>query len=115
MSRRLDELDSELERAVFKATYESYRQRRWRLTAGLLLVLKHALRGVAFSWPLYLLAIGALLLPDSQTLMFAVLLLTGVVVSGYVLTKGIREEYREHVRGVILKSGDIRRMLFPRA
>lgn len=114
MSLRIDDSRSELEHAVFRATYESYRQRLWRFAAGLLLVLKHALRGVAFSWPLYLLALGALLLPESQTLMFAILFVTGVMVSAYILTKGIREEYRKHVRGVILKSGDIRRMLFPR-
>jgi len=112
MSLRLDDIDSDLERAVFSATYGSNKQRLWRFTAGVSLVIKHALRGLVFSWPLYLLAIGALFLPDSQALIFAGLFLCGVAISGYILTRGIREEYAEYVRGVILKPGDVKRMLF---
>ena len=45
--------------------------------------------------------------------MFVLLLLVGVVISGYLLSKGIREDYEEYVRGVILQSGDLKRILFP--
>jgi hypothetical protein len=50
-----------LVRAVYYALYRSLPQHCLRLTAGALLLLKHALRGALFSWPLYLLlAVGVL-------------------------------------------------------
>ena len=43
-----------LRQAVFRSVYASREQRRRRLFAALLLTGKHTLRGLLFSWPLYL-------------------------------------------------------------
>lgn len=105
-------LMDELTQAVFDAAYHSRPQRSLRLLFGTLLILKHTLRGLLFSWPLYLLSAAGLALPGNFGWAFALLLIPGVAVSGYILTKGLREDYRAFVRGRLLKRGDVRRALF---
>lgn len=45
----------ELATAVFQSVYQFRAQRTRRWLAALILALKHILRGLLFSWPLYLL------------------------------------------------------------
>lgn len=103
----------EFKRAVFDAVYRSWPQRRLRLVLGALLAIKHTLRGMLFSWPLYLLAAAGLALPDTAALAWAFLLLPvpAVIVSVYILQKGWREDYDEHVRGRLLKRRHVRQIL----
>jgi len=53
----------ELAQAVFRSVYNSHGQRQRRWLAALLLAAKHTLRGLLFSWPLYLMALGGFYAP----------------------------------------------------
>lgn len=102
----------ELTQAVFDAAYASRPQRNLRLLFGMLLILKHSLRGLLFSWPLYLLAFGGMAVPGFQSWVFLLLLIPAVGVSGYILNKGLREDYCAVLRGRLLKLGDMKWALF---
>lgn len=102
----------ELTQAVFDSAYYSRRQRNLRLLLGALLILKHTLRGLLFSWPLYLLSLAGLALPGKFAWAFVLMLIPALAVSGYILSKGLREDYRAVVAGRLLKLGDVRRALF---
>ena len=54
-SKHLSEIKNEFERGVFIAVYCSRKQKVNRMSAVLMLIIKHVLRGVLFSWPLYML------------------------------------------------------------
>lgn len=82
-SKRLSEIKNDFERGVFLAVYNSRKQRHHRLAAGTALALKHALRGVLFSWPLYLLALAAFAVPGSFMLVFYIVIdACGICVMG---------------------------------
>ena len=111
-SRRLPDIKNEFERGVFLAVYNSSKQRYHRKVAGVALAMKHALRGLLFSWPLYLLALAAYAVPGSFMLVFILLLMPAVYVSWVILSRGVKEDYEKLVDGYILKSGYLGRMLF---
>lgn len=102
----------EFTQAVFDAAYHSRRQRNLRRLLGAMLILKHALRGLLFSWPLYLLSAAGLALPGEYAWAFLLLLIPALAVSGYILNKGLREDYRAAVAGRLLHSGDFRQAMF---
>jgi hypothetical protein len=110
--KRLAGIRNDFERAVFLAVYNSPRQRLHRAIARLLLGLKHGLRGVLFSWPLYLLPLAATLLQATYLPLIGLLLLPGLALSGVILLRGVREDYARFVNGVILQSGYPARLLF---
>ena len=101
----------EFTQAVFEAAYQSRRQRNLRFLLSALLIVKHTLRGLFFSWPLYLLSLAGLALPGNFGWVFALLLIPGVAVSAYILNKGLREDYTGFVKGRLLKSTDLRRVV----
>ena len=111
-SKRLGDIKNELERGVFLAVYNSRRQRYHRGVAAAVLMVKHVLRGVLFSWPLYMLALAAWAVPGSFILVFILLLVPAVYVSWLILSRGVREDYEKLVDGYILSSGYLGRMLF---
>jgi hypothetical protein len=95
---------SKLESAVFKAVYGSREQRSLRLIAMLILSLKHGLRGMLFSWPLYFIALVPLLAPGEIGWSVVLFIFPAVLVSGYILLMGVREEYAQSIAGKILKA-----------
>jgi len=111
-SKRLSEIKNDFERGVFLAVYNSRKQKYHRSVAAVSLVLKHALRGILFSWPLYLLGLAAYAVPGSFMLVFILLLLPAVYVSWVILSRGVKEDYEKLVEGYILRSGYLGRMLF---
>lgn len=111
-SRHLSEIKSEFERGVFLAVYNSRKQRYHRLAAATMLALKHVVRGVLFSWPLYMLALTAYMVPGSFMLVFILLLIPAVYVSWLILSRGVKEDYEKLVDGYILRSGYPGRLLF---
>ena len=111
-SKRLADIKNEFERGVFLVLYDSPRQRLHRTVAMSALVIKHALRGILFSWPLYLLTLAAFAVPGSSKLLFILLLVPGIYVSWVILSRGVREDYQNLVDGYILKPGYLGRMLF---
>ena len=111
--RSLNDIRNDLERGVFLAVYNSRAQRIHRGVARVILGLKHGLRGILFSWPLYLLPVAAWLLQARYLPLILVLLLPGVWISGLILTRGVREDYTRLVDGRILRAGYPGRLLFP--
>jgi len=111
--RRLSEIRSDFERGVFLAVYNSRSQRLHRSLAGIILGIKHGLRGMLFSWPLYLLPLAAWLLGADYLPLILLLLLPGVYLSGTILHRGVREDYARLVDGKILPPGYPGRLLFP--
>ncbi len=110
-ARRLDEIDNELARAVFRALYASRAQRLLRRAAGLLLATKHTLRGMLFSWPLYLMAFAGFFVPVIVGAFLWLLAVPGIGISLYILSKGIRDDYRARVAGRMLAPGELSRIL----
>lgn len=111
--KRLADIRNDFERGVFLALYNSRRQRVHRGVARIILGLKHGLRGMLFSWPLYLLPLAAWLLQARYLPLILLLLLPGVYISGVILTRGVHEDYARLVDCYILKRGYAGRLLFP--
>ena len=112
-SKRLSDIRNDFERGVFMSIYNSRAQRVRRLIARIILVIKHGLRGTLFSWPLYLLPLAAWSLKASYLPLILLLLLPGVCISWVILVRGVREDYANHVEGLILRPGYPGRLLFP--
>jgi len=111
-SRRLSEIKNDFERGVFQVVYDSRKQRWNRSSALLVLIIKHVLRGMLFSWPLYLLALAAYSIPDTSILLVLILLLPAMYVSWAILSRGVKEDYITIVDGYLLRSGYLGRMIF---
>jgi len=101
----------DLRRQVFQSVYASAEQRRRRGIATALLVAKHVLRGVLFSWPLYLLLVAAFFLPGWQAALLLALVVPAIGVSFWILGKGVREDYRAQIAGKLHEKGYLRRVL----
>lgn len=84
----------ELAQAVFNSVYSSREQRRRRQLAGLLLTTKHTLRGLLFSWPLYLMVYAGFRTDAPVSWFLWALGVPGIGISVSILARGIREEYK---------------------
>jgi hypothetical protein len=113
--QRLPACPTEFETGIFMAAYESALQRRRRATALVLLAAKHALRGLAFSWPAYVLALAAFASSQVHALAYLLLLIPALALSATILLRGVRDDYRSRVRDTLLADGYARALLFPRA
>jgi len=111
--KRLEDIRDDFERGVFLSLYRSPRQRLHRHIARLILACKHGLRGVLFSWPLYLLPLAAWALNARFLPLILLLLLPGLYISGVILLRGVRADYTRLVDGTILRAGYPGRLLFP--
>ena len=78
----------------------------------MILIMKHVLRGLLFSWPLYLLALAAYSIPESSILLVLILLLPAMYVSWVILSRGVKEDYENIVQGYLLRSGYLGRIIF---
>ena len=115
MTRRLEELHSEFEQGIFLAAYGSPLQRRRRIAAVLLLGLKHGLRGLLFIWPAYVLGLAAFYSEAIHAAAYLLLLVPALALSVVILTRGVRDDYRGRVNGLLLDEGFARGLLFPAA
>lgn len=111
--KRLEDIRNDFERGVFLSVYLSPRQRLHRTIARCILGMKHGLRGVLFSWPLYLLPLAAWVLNARYLPLILLLLLPGLYISGVILLRGVRSDYAQLVEGFILRPGYPGRLLFP--
>ena len=111
-ARRLSDIKNDFERGVFEAVYNSRKQRWHRSFALLTLIIKHVVRGLLFSWPLYLLALAAYSIPGASILLVLILLLPAMYVSWVILNRGVREDYENIVQGYLLRSGYLGRIIF---
>lgn len=115
LGQRLPAHPTEFETGIFDAAYGTPVQHRRRRIAATGLVLKHSLRGLAFSWPAYVLALAAFASEKLPSFAFLVLLAPALAVSGVILTRGVRDDYRSRVRGVLLPEGFLKTLLWPPA
>lgn len=115
MVRRLEDLYSEFERGIFIAAYQSPQQRRRRVLAMMLLSVKHALRGLLFSWPAYVLVLAAYTSAAVHAVAYLLLLIPALGLSVVILVRGVRDDYRERVDGLLLRQGFARSLIFPAA
>ena len=111
-SKRLSEIKNDFERGVFLAVYNSPKQRSQRIAVGVILTVKHIMRGFLFSWPLYLLALAAYSLPETSVWLVLLLLLPAMYISWIILSRGIKEDYEHLVIGYLLRSGCLGRIIF---
>lgn len=111
-SKRLSDIKNDFERGIFLAVYNSPKQRYHRTVAIAMLSMKHVLRGLLFSWPLYLLALAAYAIPGAAIWLVLILLLPAIYISWVILSRGIKEDYENLVDGYLLRSGYLGRMLF---
>lgn len=114
-ARRLEDLYGELERGIFIAAYESPQQKRRRALAVMVLSVKHALRGLLFSWPAYVLGLAAYTSAAVHAVVYVLLLVPALGLSVVILIRGVRDDYREHVNGLLLQQGFARELVFPAA
>ena len=115
MVRRLEDLYSEFERGIFIAAYHSPQQKRRRALAVMLLGVKHALRGLLFSWPAYVLGLAAYTSAAVHAVAYLLLLIPALGLSVVILVRGVRDDYRERVDGLLLLQGFARSLIFPSA
>lgn len=113
--RRLDDLYSEFERGVFMSAYASPQQKRRRALAVGVLILKHALRGLLFSWPAYVLGLAAYHSGAVHAVVYLLLLIPALGLSVVILVRGVRDDYRARVKGLLLQHGFARALVFPAA
>ncbi len=111
-SKHLSEIKNTFERGVFLAVYHSPKQRYHRCVAAITLMAKHVLRGLFFSWPLYLLAFAAYSMSGASVLLVLLLLLPAMYVSWSILSRGIKEDYEHLIDGYLLRSGYLGRIIF---
>jgi hypothetical protein len=108
---QLSRNDHPLARAVFRSVYRSREQHRRRQLAALLLTAKHTLRGLLFSWPLYLMVYAGFRTEVPVNLFLWALGIPGIGISVFILVRGIREEYHHRVAERLLNSADLARLL----
>lgn len=112
--RKPDYFRTAFEKGVFEAAYDSRQQRLRRRLALSILSLKHALRGLLFSWPAYVLALAVAYSGTFHALAFLVLLIPAVLLSVYLLLKGVRDDYHCGVENVLLGPDFARQLIWPR-
>jgi len=100
-----------LAQAVFHSVYSSREQRQRRQLAALLLTAKHTLRGLVFSWPLYLMVYAGFRTDAPVNWFLWALGVPGIGISVSILARGIREEYKNRVTGSLLARADLLRLL----
>jgi hypothetical protein len=115
IGKRMPACPTELEQGIFMAAYGLPLQRRRRALAVALLGLKHTLRGLLFSWPAYVLALAAAASGRVHALAYLLLLIPALAVSLAILARGVRDDYRNQIKGVLLNAGFVRGLLFPAA
>jgi len=113
LGQRLPACPTELETGIFEAAYGAPMQRRRRHIALVGLAAKHTLRGLAFSWPAYVLALAAFASDKLPSFAFLILLAPALVVSGVILARGVRDDFRNKVRGVLLPEHFLKVLLWP--
>jgi len=100
-----------LAEAVFASVYGSREQRSLRGLALTILILQHTVRGLLFSWPLYLMTTAGFLIDSPVRWWLWTLGVPGIGISLYVLARGARADYRAHVKDRLMVHGALMRIL----
>jgi len=106
IGKKISQYQHPLEKGVANALYQSKEQKQRRFKYLCAIVLKHVLRGLLFSWPLYLLGLAAFTLPtDYAWFLFLMFFIPALWVSFIILKRGIEEDYQNYIKQVILNKG----------
>jgi hypothetical protein len=100
-----------LAQAVYASVYTSREQRVYRMLALLLLIVKHTVRGLFFSWPLYLMAVAGFYTESPLNWLLWLLGVPGIAISLGILARGVREDYRHEVVDRLLTRRSLTRLL----
>lgn len=76
-----------------------------------MLLAKHSLRGLLFSWPVYVLAVAGFYSSGWLSVLLWSLAVPGIGLSLAILLRGVREEYKARVGGQLLTRADLARLL----
>jgi hypothetical protein len=82
------------------------------LLAIVFLSLRHAVRGIIFSWPLYFIALVPFLMPVDAGWWMLLFVFPALLVSLVILIKGVKDDYAESVSGQILKGHELIKILW---
>lgn len=104
--RQLEAIDNDLERAVFMARYQSARQRVLRVTAVLIIVARHGLRGLLYVWPLTLLVFVDF--PGAWDVLRLVLLVLATAAWSRFVYGSVRDDYQRFIGGRLLVPASLR-------
>ena len=107
--KTLQDIDNELERAVFLSRYDTPRQRLLRLAGTLLLVARHGLRGLLYVWPLTLLLFVDF--PGAWDLIRGLLVTLAGAAWGRFVYGAVRDDYRRFLAGRLLDARGLRKVL----
>ena len=102
----------DLHEQVSGRVYESKRQRMFRVYAFVLLCLRHAVRAIILSWPLYFVALTPFLMPFELAWGTLFFVFPALLVSLVILLKGVSSEYAAVVSGRLLKGREIIKILW---
>ena len=109
--RQLNDLNNDLDRAVFLAVYYSPVQRRRRLMAMLAIAVRHLLGGLWYLWPVAVVVTVIALLPVAwEHAVYLAALLPGLLLWLAIQGSGVRRDYTQLVRNRLLPKGFIRNL-----
>lgn len=109
MKRHRDDIEHELEQAIFNSLYRTPRQRLLRIASIGLMMAKHGLRGLLYVWPLTLL----LFIEFPGYWNWAKLILIGLAIAAWFrfIFASVRDDYGRFVKGKILDVSHWRKVL----
>ncbi len=85
LSKRLEDIESDLERGIFLALYRSCEQHQRRRLGFAALALKHTLRGLLFLWPIVIAIVAvALFLKDTALTLYLLVLIPGLAIALHI-------------------------------
>lgn len=108
----MESTTGEFESVLFMAAYDSNDQRRLRLAALLLLLVKHGLRSILLAWPLYFIALIPFLIPVAAGWWVTLFIFPALLVSAYVAFMDANQEYKRYIRGKLLIRDNLASLLW---
>lgn len=108
-NRSADDIQHELERAIFLSLYQSSKQRFFRLLGIILMTVKHGVRGLLYVWPLTLLLF--IELPGYWQWAKLILLLLAAAAWTRFIFSSVKDDYQRFLQNRILEMNKIYRVL----
>lgn len=107
--RSANEIDHELERAIFLSLYQSSGQRLLRILGIGMMITKHGLRGLLYVWPLSLLFF--IELPGYWQWLKLILLALAVAAWTRFIFRSVKDDYQRFLENKILHMNKLYKVL----
>ncbi|NOY67721.1 MAG: hypothetical protein GXP13_10010 [Gammaproteobacteria bacterium] len=108
-TRSADDIQHELERAIFLSLYQSTKQRFLRLLGIILMTVKHGVRGLLYVWPLTLLLFVDL--PGYWQWAKLILLILAAAAWTRFIYSSVKDDYLRFLHNRILEFGKLHHVL----